>query len=196
MRPLISRLDSRSELYRHNQEVMSARLEKLYEALETANRGGGEKYNTRHTEKGKLLPRERIERLLDRDSYFLEIAPLAGMGMDGCTPGAGVVGGVGVVEGVECVITASEATVKGGAINEIGVLKTARLSELAEQNGLPSISLIESAGADLPNQSKIFVPGGRGFREITRRSRERIPSLCVVFGSSTAGGAYIPGMSD
>lgn len=196
MRPIVSRIDVRSEVYRHNYDANSARVEKLFEALEQANRGGGEKYNSRHIDKGKLLPRERIERLLDEDSYFLELAPLAGYGVETSSPGAGVVGGVGIVSGVECVLTASEATVKGGAVNELGVHKSARLAEVAEQNRLPSISLIESAGADLPQQSKVFVPGGRGFREITRRSKERLPSVCVVFGSSTAGGAYIPGMSD
>jgi acetyl-CoA carboxylase carboxyltransferase component len=107
-----------------------------------------------------------------------------------------VVGGIGAVSGVECVITASEATVKGGAINEWGMLKSGRLAQVGEHNRLPSIGLIESAGADLPQQSRIFVPGGRGFRDITRRSKARIPSICLVFGSSTAGGAYIPGMSD
>ncbi len=135
--------------------------------------------------------------LLDRDSHFLELCALAGHGMrGGITTGASIVGGVGVVSGVECLITASESTVKGGAINELGVKKTSRLSDIAEENGLVSVSLIESAGADLLNQSKIFVPGGKGFRDITRRSRARLPTVCLVFGSSTAGGAYIPGMSD
>jgi acetyl-CoA carboxylase carboxyltransferase component len=157
---------------------------------------GGDKYNSRHVAAGKLLPRQRIELLLDRDSYFLELCALAGKDVPGHAPGASVVGGVGVVSGVECLITASEATVKGGAMSEVSVWKSGRLSEVADQNRLPSISLIESAGADLPNQSKIFVPGGRGFRDLTRRSEARIPTICLVFGSSTAGGAYIPGMSD
>src|SRR5690606_10186354 len=109
---------------------------------------------------------------------------------------ASIVGGVGVVSGVECMISASEATVKGGAISELGVVKTRRLAEIAEQNRLPSINLIESAGADLPNQSKIFTPGGAAFRELTQRSKARTPTICLVFGSSTAGGAYVPGMSD
>src|SRR5207237_6117742 len=110
--------------------------------------------------------------------------------------GAGVVGGGGRVCGRECIIIANEATVKGGAVSEIGQLKNRRLSDVGTENRLPGISLVESAGADLPVQSKIFVPGGRGFREITRRSKERIPTIAVVFGSSTAGGAYLPGMSD
>jgi acetyl-CoA carboxylase carboxyltransferase component len=134
--------------------------------------------------------------LLDEASYFLEIAPLAGIGMENESPGAGVIGGIGLVCGRECLITANEATLKGGATSEAGLWKNGRLADIARQNHLPSILLVESAGADLPVQSRIFVPGGRGFREITRRSKERIPTIAVVFGSSTAGGAYLPGMSD
>ncbi len=193
---LQSRVDLRSELFAQNREANLASIEKLEMTLAKAREGGGPKYNARHVEAGKLLPRERIERLLDRDAHFLEIASLAGLDIQGHAPGASVIGGIGVVSGIECVITASEATVKGGAMSEYSVIKSARLSQLAAQNGLPTISLIESAGADLPNQSKIFIPGGRGFRDITRRSERRTPTVCLVFGSSTAGGAYIPGMSD
>jgi acetyl-CoA carboxylase carboxyltransferase component len=193
---LASRVDRRSETYRTNLETNRRQLEVLDEALAASRAGGGDRYNERHREKGKLLPRERIELLLDRDGYFLELCPLAGHKMSGMSTGGGVVGGVGLVSGVECLITASEATIKGGAVNEIGVQKTKRLAEVAHTNRLPAISLIESAGADLPNQSKIFVPGGEGFRDLTRRSKARIPTVCLVFGSSTAGGAYIPGMSD
>jgi len=146
--------------------------------------------------KGKLLPRQRIELLLDRDAHFLELCPLAGFGVRGVTPGGSVIGGIGVVSGVECMIVASDSTVKGGAINEFGMKKSHRLSVIAEENGLPSINLVESAGADLPNQSKLFVPGGRAFRDLTRASERRIPTICAVFGSCTAGGAYVPGMSD
>jgi acetyl-CoA carboxylase carboxyltransferase component len=185
-----------TEQARRNRGACLEQLEKLRAALAKANQGGGEKYNERHRAAGKLLPRERIELLLDRDAHFLEIGALVGHAVQGQATGAGMVGGVGVVSGVECVISASEATVKGGAVSELGVQKSARLAEIAQQNGLPAISLIESAGADLPNQSKIFVPGGRAFRELTRRSREKTPSICLVFGSSTAGGAYVPGMSD
>jgi acyl-CoA carboxylase subunit beta len=193
---LRSKVDLRSDEYRQNREQNLASLTKLEEALAKARAGGGEKYASRFRAAGKLLPRERIELLLDRDSHFLELCALAGHEIQDHTPGASVVGGIGVVSGVECMITASDATVKGGAINELGARKTGRLADVAEQNGLPSISLIESAGADLPNQSKIFVPGGRGFRDLTRRSKAQTPTVCVVFGSSTAGGAYVPGMSD
>jgi acetyl-CoA carboxylase carboxyltransferase component len=116
--------------------------------------------------------------------------------MPGISVSGSIIGGVGVVSGVECVISASESTIKGGAINEIGMQKSARLAEISIQNRLPAIGLIESAGADLPNQSRIFVPGGAGFRDLTRRSKDKLPTVCLVFGSSTAGGAYIPGLSD
>jgi acyl-CoA carboxylase subunit beta len=196
MRILESHVNVHSSAYKSNHEKMSSAVATLARHLAKSRAGGGEKYNARHVQAGKLLPRERIELLLDQDSYFLELCALTGLGMPGCAPGVSVVGGIGLVEGVECLITASEATVKGGAINELGVKKSNRLSDIAYANRLPAISLIESAGADLPNQSKIFVPGGRGFRELTRRSRDRVPTISLVFGSSTAGGAYIPGMSD
>ena len=193
---IATRLDRRTEEYRANEVSNRAAIDKLSAALAQATVGGGDKYTSRHKAAGKLLPRERVELLLDRDSYFLELCPLAGKDLPGHTPGASLVGGIGLVSGVECLITASESTVKGGAISEASAWKSGRLSEIAEQNRLPSISMIESAGADLPNQSKIFVPGGRGFRDLTRRSEQRIPTICLVFGSSTAGGAYFPGMSD
>jgi len=134
--------------------------------------------------------------LLDRDSHFLELCALAGHGVDGHATGASVIGGVGRVSGVECLITANESTVKGGSMSELSVVKVRRLAEIGHSNRLPSISLTESGGADLPNQDKIFVPGGAGFRDLTRASAQRKPSITVVFGSSTAGGAYVPGMSD
>src|SRR5262252_2540184 len=175
---------------------MRSAVERLRSELKKSTLGGGEQYVKRHLARGKLLPRERVEMLLDEGSYFLEIAPLAGHGMENEFPGAGVIGGVGLVCGQECLVTANEATAKGGATSEAGLWKNTRLADIARINRLPSIMLVESAGADLPVQSKIFVAGGRGFREITRRSKERIPSIAVVFGSSTAGGAYLPGMSD
>lgn len=193
---LRSRLDKRSPPYTDNRAANLTALDDLAKALTRVNQGGGEKYNTRHVARGRILPRQRIELLLDRDSPFLEIGALAGTGVPGEPPGCSVVGGVGVVSGVECLITASEATVKGGAITPLSMQKSGRLAEIADQNQLVGISLIESAGADLPNQDRIFVAGGAGFRDLTRRSAEKLPSICLVFGSSTAGGAYIPGMSD
>ena len=193
---LRSRVDPRSEPYKKNSQENGAAVERLREALVASRAGGGEKYVARHRAKGQLLPRERVELLLDRDSHFLEICPLAGHGIRGVTPGASVVAGVGLVSGVECLLSASEATVKGGAINEWGLLKTQRLGEVAGANRLPTINMVQSAGADLPNQHKIFVEGGRTFRRLTRASEARIPTICLVFGSCTAGGAYVPGMSD
>lgn len=193
---LRSRVDINDEAFAKNREENLKALEKIEEALALAAQGGGEKYNKRHLDRGKLLPRQRIELLLDRDSPFLEIAPLAGYQMKGESPGTAVIGGVGYVSGVECLISASEATLKGGAITEMTMKKTGRLAEIARENRLVAISCIESAGADLPNQDKIFVYGGAGFRDLTQRSKERIPTVCLVFGSSTAGGAYMPGMSD
>jgi len=193
---ITTRADPRGEEFRANRAANLAAVDKLRAALVEATVGGGEKYTSRHKAAGKLLPRERVELLLDRDSYFLELCPLAGKDVPGHTPGASIVGGIGRVSGVECLITASESTVKGGAMSEMSVWKSGRLSDVAQHNRLPSISMIESAGADLPNQSKIFVPGGRGFRDLTQRSEEKVPTICLVFGSSTAGGAYIPGMSD
>jgi acetyl-CoA carboxylase carboxyltransferase component len=193
---LTTKVDRRSETFRDNHAKNAAAVDKLRTALHGATVGGGDKYNARHTGAGKLLPRERVELLLDRDSYFLELCPLAGKDVPGHVPGASIIGGIGLVSGVECLVTASEATVKGGAISEVSVWKSGRLGDIAEQNRLPAISMIESAGADLPNQSKIFVPGGRGFRDLTRRSEQQVPTICLVFGSSTAGGAYLPGMSD
>ena len=189
-------IDRESNLYQSNYAAMQAALERLRAELKRSTEGGGEKYVKRHIERGRLLPRYRVEMLLDEGSYFLEIAPLGGIGIEGEFPGAGVIGGIGLVCGRECLIIANEATAKGGATGEAGLWKNARLADIARQNHLPTIMLVESAGADLPQQSKIFVAGGRGFREITRRSKQRIPTISIVFGSSTAGGAYLPGMSD
>ena len=194
MHPLPTRVDPGSDAFLRNQELNLLSLDQLRLKLAQARAGGGDREVKRHLSRGKLLPRQRVELLLDRGSAFLELGALAG-GHDG-HPGAGVIGGVGRVAGTEVMITASEATVQGGAINSAGVQKSARLSQIALENRLPTVHCIESAGADLPNQADIFVPGGAGFREITERSKLRIPTVSLVFGSCTAGGAYIPGMSD
>ncbi|WP_407676301.1 acyl-CoA carboxylase subunit beta [Plantactinospora alkalitolerans] len=174
---------------------MLARLADLETALDAARGGGGEKYVARHHARGKLLPRERIELLLDRDAPFLELSPVAGWGTDFPT-GASVVTGIGVVEGVECVIVANDPTVRGGAVNPYSLKKTQRAGEIAYSNRMPMINLVESGGADLASQSEIFIPGGRVFRDLTRLSAAGIPTVSVVFGTATAGGAYVPGMSD
>ena len=185
----------RSDLYQQNRTAFLEALAYLDEQLAVARAGGGTKYVERHRTRGKLMARERIELLLDPDSPFLEIAPLVGWGTT-FEVGGRIVSGIGVVSGVECVISANEPTTKGGSLNPYSVQKSARTMEICAQNRLPIINLTESGGADLPLQAEIFVPGGKGFRELTRRSAERIPTICLVFGSSTAGGAYVPGMSD
>ncbi|HZN20472.1 MAG TPA: carboxyl transferase domain-containing protein [Micromonosporaceae bacterium] len=192
---LTSALDPRSQSYLDNRSAMLARLDELDQALDAARAGGGEKYVARHHARGKLLPRERIELLVDRDSPFLELCPVAAWGSD-YPVGAGVVTGVGVVEGVECVLVANDPTVRGGAVNPYTLKKTQRAGEIAAANRLPMVNLVESAGADLPAQAEIFIPGGRAFRNLTRLSAAGIPTIAVVFGNATAGGAYIPGMSD
>jgi acetyl-CoA carboxylase carboxyltransferase component len=176
----------------------AAMLEKLA-ALDTehakAVAGGGEKYVDRHHSRGKLLARERIELLLDEGSAFLELSPLAGWGSDFAV-GASVVTGVGVVSGVECMVIANDPTVRGGASNPWTVKKLFRAAQIARENRLPTVNLVESGGADLPTQKEIFIPGGDLFRGLTKASAARTPTIALVFGNSTAGGAYVPGMSD
>ncbi|KIF03675.1 acetyl-CoA carboxylase [Streptomyces sp. RSD-27] len=171
------------------------RLDALRAEHAKALAGGGEKYTARHRGRGKLLPRERVELLLDPDTPFLELSPLAAWGSDHPV-GASMVTGIGTVEGVECLITANDPTVRGGASNPWTLKKALRANEIALRNRLPCISLVESGGADLPSQKEIFIPGGAVFRDLTRLSAAGIPTVAVVFGNSTAGGAYIPGMSD
>ena len=178
-----------------NRAAMEAKLADLETEVAKAVAGGGEKYVDRHHARGRLLPRERIELLVDEGSAFLELSPLAGWGSD-FHVGASLVTGIGVVEGVECLITANDPTVKGGASNPWTVKKAFRAAQIAEENNLPTISLVESGGADLPTQKEIFIPGGKLFRDLTRASARRQPTIAVVFGNSTAGGAYVPGMSD
>ncbi len=195
MRALSTQVDTGSETFARNREWFLARLDELGQALAEVNAAGGAKYVERHRRRGKLMARERVELLLDRDAPFLELGALAAWGTDFALGGSMVVG-VGVVSGVECVIAANEPTIKGGSINPYTRLKVARAMEVCRDNRLPLVNLTESGGADLPHQAELFVPGGAMFRELTRRSAERIPTICLVFGSSTAGGAYVPGMSD
>jgi acetyl-CoA carboxylase carboxyltransferase component len=178
-----------------NRKAMLAKIAELDAQHAVAVAGGGEKYVERHHARGKLLPRERIELLIDPGSAFLELSPLAGWGSDFAV-GASVVTGIGVIEGVECLITANDPTVKGGASNPWTVKKIFRASQIAEENRLPTVALVESGGADLPTQKEIFIPGGKLFRDITRSSAMKLPTIALVFGNSTAGGAYVPGMSD
>jgi len=178
-----------------NRQAMLEKIADLETEHAKAVAGGGEKYVDRHHARGKLMPRERIELLVDPGSAFLELSPLAGWGSD-FTVGASVVTGIGVIEGVECMITANDPSVKGGASNPWTVKKIFRASQIAEENRLPTVALVESGGADLPTQKEIFIPGGKLFRDITRSSAAKVPTIALVFGNSTAGGAYVPGMSD
>ncbi len=195
MTTLASTLDPRSPAYAEAAEAMAAKLAELEAEHAKALAGGGEKYVKRHHDRGKMTPRERIEMLIDPDSPFLELSPLAAYGTN-YQVGASVVTGIGVVEGVECVVNASDPTVKGGTSNQWTIRKGFRASQIAMENRLPLISLVESGGADLTVQKEIFIPGGQMFRDLTQLSAAGIPTIALVFGNSTAGGAYIPGMSD
>ncbi|MEM6107535.1 carboxyl transferase domain-containing protein [Mycobacterium sp. 050272] len=192
---LTSQLDTASEAYRANREAQLGLLAQLDEQVALAVAGGGERYRRRHRERGRLLVRERIELLLDPASPFLELSTLAAWGTE-FTVGASVVTGIGVVSGVECVVIAHDPTVRGGAMNPYSLRKTLRALEIARVNRLPVINLVESGGADLPQQAELFVPAGRIFHELTELSTLAIPTVALVFGNSTAGGAYVPGMCD
>ncbi|OAT66934.1 carboxyl transferase domain-containing protein [Mycobacteroides immunogenum] len=188
-------INTNSPEYAAAAEAMETKLAEVNAETAKALAGGGDKYVARHHERGKLLARERIELLIDPDSPFLELCPLAAWGSD-FTVGASLVTGIGVVEGVECMIVANDPTVKGGTSNPWTLRKVLRANDIAFKNRLPVISLVESGGADLPTQKEVFVPGGQMFRDLTRLSAAGIPTIALVFGNSTAGGAYIPGMSD
>ncbi len=188
-------LSSRERGTTENREAMLAQLALVEQQLDAARAGGGDKYVERHHKRGKLLPRERIELLLDRDSPFLELMPVAAYGST-FPVGASLVTGIGVVEGVECLLIANDPTVRGGATNPYTSRKIGRAMDIARENRLPLINLVESGGADLPTQAEIFIPGGVMFRNLTRLSQAGIPTIALVFGNSTAGGAYVPGMSD
>jgi acetyl-CoA carboxylase carboxyltransferase component len=190
-----TRIDPRDPEYAAHRATALERLAALAAEHAKALAGGGPKYTERHRGRGKLLARERIELLLDPDTPFLELSPLAAWGSD-YPVGASMVTGIGTVEGTSCLITANDPTVRGGASNPWTLRKALRANEIARANRLPCISLVESGGADLPSQKEIFIPGGAIFRDLTRLSAAGIPTLAVVFGNSTAGGAYVPGMSD
>ena len=195
MAVLTTLLDSGSETYAGNRAHQLEVIAQLDEQLELAAAGGGERYTQRHRDRGKLPVRERLALLLDPDSPFLELAALAAWGTD-FTVGASVLTGIGVVSGVECLVIGHDPTVRGGAMNPYSLRKTLRALEIARTNRLPVINLVESGGADLPTQADLFVPAGRIFHELTELSSMAIPTVALVFGNSTAGGAYVPGMCD
>src|SRR5690606_2689317 len=175
-------------------------VRELRDKLAAAARGGSEKARERHVARGKLLPRDRVDELLDTGSPFLELSPLAADGMydDEC-PGAGMIAGIGRVAGRECVIVANDATVKGGTYYPITVKKHLRAQEVALQNNLPCLYLVDSGGAFLPRQDEVFPDRehfGRIFYNQATMSAKGIPQIAAVMGSCTAGGAYVPAMSD
>jgi len=188
-------LDPAAPEFATYRDAMLEKITELDAEQAKAVAGGGEKYVSRHHKRGKLLARERIELLVDRDAPFLELSPLAAWGTQ-FQIGGSIVTGIGVIEGVECVLIANDPTVKGGTSNPWTSKKCLRAMEIAKENRLPLVQLVESGGADLPTQKEIFIPGGRMFRDITQLSAAGIPTIALVFGNSTAGGAYVPGMSD
>ncbi len=195
MSVLRSTVDTTGEVYRNNRTAQLAAVAALNEQLELARAGGGEKYAQRHRSRGRLLARERIELLVDRDSPLLELSALAAWGTEFAV-GASIVTCIGVVSGVECVLIAHDPTVRGGAMNPYTLRKTLRALEIARRNRLPVINLVESGGADLPTQSELFVFAGKIFHDLTELSAMGITTIALVFGNSTAGGAYVPGMCD
>ena len=197
---LDTHIDPASELFRHNRERMLALVTELRERTAEVRQGGGAKYLQRHREQGKLPVRERIDGLLDPGSPFLELSPLAAWDMyDNDAPAAGIVTGIGRVSGREVLIVANDATVKGGTYYPITVKKHVRAQQVALENRLPCVYLVDSGGAFLPLQADVFPDRehfGRIFFNQARMSAERIPQIAVVMGSCTAGGAYVPAMSD
>ncbi|MEP6910429.1 MAG: carboxyl transferase domain-containing protein [Actinomycetota bacterium] len=200
MSVLSSHVERESDVFTARSEHLSALVSELRERSAQIARGGGDKAVERHRSRGKLTARERVDRLLDPGSAFLELGALAAWDMyDGQAPSAGIVTGVGVVEGQECVIVANDATVKGGTYFPLTVKKHLRAQEVAEQNGLPCIYLVDSGGAFLPLQDEVFPDRdhfGRIFFNQARMSAKGIPQIAAVMGSCTAGGAYVPAMSD
>ncbi len=195
---ITSTLDTRSEAFQRNAAAMRALLDEFHARQAQARAGGGEAGKRKFRERNKLLPRERITRLLDPEAPFLELSTLAAWDMyDNECPAAAEITGIGIVSGVECMILANDATVKGGASYPISVKKIVRAQAIAAENRLPCIYLVETAGANLLYQAEFFAElGGRTFANQTRLSAMGIPQISLVFGSSTAGGAYVPGLSD
>ncbi|MDP3806235.1 carboxyl transferase domain-containing protein [Hydrogenophaga sp.] len=205
MTVLDTQLNARSADFQANAAAMRAVVDDLKAQIEKATLGGGTAARAKHTARGKLLPRDRVQMLLDPGTPFLELSPLAAMGMypdrDGSdsAPCAGVIAGIGRVSGVDCMIVCNDATVKGGTYYPLTVKKHLRAQEVAQQNNLPCIYLVDSGGANLPNQDEVFPDRdhfGRIFFNQANMSAQGIAQIAVVMGSCTAGGAYVPAMSD
>lgn len=197
---LETKLNARSAEFQANATAMRALVDDLHAQFAKVEAGGGEAARSKHTARGKLLPRERVAQLLDPGTPFLEIAPLAAHAMyHGAAPGAGLIAGIGRVSGVDCMVVCNDATVKGGTYYPMTVKKHLRAQEIAEQNRLPCIYLVDSGGANLPNQDEVFPDRdhfGRIFYNQANMSAQGIAQIAVVMGSCTAGGAYVPAMSD
>lgn len=196
MQILKSHTNRHTEHYSQNRASMLELLALLEQKKQESLYQGKEHHVEKARKQGKLLARERIDLLLDEGSPFMELLPFAGLGGKNAEGGTTSVGGIGLVHNRLCMVISNVGTNKGGSVNLATLQKSLRLSEIAFENELPVVNMVESAGADLPEQAKIFNYGGASFREITRRSKAGIPTLSVVFGNSTAGGAYVPGMSD
>ena len=200
MTALKTNIDPKSNSFAVNREAMSALVEDLRALLDKINEGGGEAAREKHTGRGKLLPRDRIKRLLDDDAPFLEFSALAGHQLyDDDVPAGGIITGLGRINGTEIMVLANDATVKGGTYYPITVKKHLRAQEIAQENNLPCVYLVDSGGAYLPAQDEVFPDRdhfGRIFYNQARMSSAGIPQVAVVMGSCTAGGAYVPAMSD
>ena len=200
MTVLASTIDTRSKAFRDNAKALSALVEELQAKVAAVKEGGGKAAREKHLARGKLLPRERVRSLLDPGAPFLELNQLAAYGMyEDAVPSAGLITGIGRVSGRECLVIANDATVKGGTYYPITVKKHLRAQEVAEQNQLPCVYLVDSGGANLPNQDEVFPDRehfGRIFYNQANMSAKGIPQIAVVMGSCTAGGAYVPAMSD
>lgn len=200
MAVLKSALNTRSETFKSNAAALARDVEHLRETVAEISKGGSERAREKHLSRGKLLPRQRVEQLVDAGTPFLEFSQLAAHGMyDADIPAAGVITGIGRVSGQECVIVCNDATVKGGTYYPMTVKKHLRAQEIAQQNNLPCIYLVDSGGANLPNQDEVFPDKehfGRIFYNQANMSAQGIPQIAVVMGSCTAGGAYVPAMSD
>ncbi|MDI9331327.1 MAG: carboxyl transferase domain-containing protein [Alphaproteobacteria bacterium] len=197
---LASSLNPRSAEFQANAQAMSGLVEDLRQQQARVAQGGGEAARAKHTARGKLLPRERVLKLLDPGSPFLELAPLAALNMYGNdAPAAGLIAGIGRIQGTDCMVVCNDATVKGGTYFPMTVKKHLRAQEVAQQNHLPCVYLVDSGGANLPNQDEVFPDRdhfGRIFYNQANMSAQGIAQIAVVMGSCTAGGAYVPAMSD
>jgi len=195
-----SAVNPRSDAFRANTEAMEVLVGDLRARVAEIKQGGGERARSKHAERGRLLPRERIRRLLDVGSPFLELSQLAACGLyDGEVPAAGIVTGIGRIHGIECMVIANDPTVKGGTYYGLTVKKHVRAQDIALENNLPCVYLVESGGANLPQQDEVFPDRdhfGRIFYNQANMSAARVPQIAVVHGSCTAGGAYVPAMSD